>query len=86
MTGIKAELVAAVAIFVAIVVASFFGALVAAIYAARPFVYHVHQGFNEGTPVQMLVFAFVFISAFVLFLISGSWIVKRRHRDSSNSS
>jgi hypothetical protein len=46
---------------VAIVVASFLGALVVAIYAARPFVFQVREGFNEGTPVQMLVFTFVFI-------------------------
>jgi hypothetical protein len=70
---------------VAIVVASFLGALVVAIYAARPFVFQVREGFNEGTPVQMLVFTFVFISAFALFVISGSCLVKRHHRKSSNS-
>jgi hypothetical protein len=66
-----------VATNVAVVLSSLFGALVSGAYAAGAFVFHVEDGFNEGTPLTMLTFTFVFILTFVLFLYAGNWLVKR---------
>jgi hypothetical protein len=66
-----------IATHVAVVLSSLFGALVLGAYANGAFVLHFEDGFNEGTPLTMLAFTFVFVLAFVLFLYAGNWLVKR---------
>jgi hypothetical protein len=66
-----------VATNVAVVLSSLFGALVLGAYAAGAFVLHGEDGFNEGTPLTMMAFTFVFVLAFVLFLLAGNWLVNR---------
>ena len=72
------------AIFVAIVVASFFGALVAAIYAARPFVHHVHEGFRkldcEAPPQGLLEFKLTTTSETLVDLFSNEGTTPSSHR------
>ena len=46
-------------------------------YAARPFVYHVRRGFNEGTPVTLLVFAAVFLFILVCTLVVGNVLITK---------
>ena len=55
-------------------------ALVSAIYAARPFIYHVHPGFNEGTPVTMFVFIATFLFTFGICLSIGLLLVNQYFR------
>jgi hypothetical membrane protein len=67
-----------VATNIAVVLSSLFGALLFGVFAAGAFVFHVEEGFNEGTPLTLLAFTFVFVLAFVIFLFAGNWLVKRQ--------
>ena len=65
---------------IVLVPVSLFIALLLAIFAARRFVYHVRPGFNEGTPVTILVFAAVFLFVLVGILVVGNVLVSRHFK------